>query len=187
MDGHDIHARTSANRLRIADLYDGLTDAQLRTPSLCTGWDLRTLLGHIVMPLTVSLVRLLVGTARHGSVHGASSAIAVQLGQRPTRELTALLRERAQRRVPAPGVGPMGQFVEAAFTCATPLDPWAWTSTFRSATGYRYCRGCPPGPQALGTFHAASSRGWPGRPQIANGRTGKALAFKAQPRRWPWR
>lgn len=33
-----ILERTRQERLSIADLFDGLTDEQWRTPSLCEGW-----------------------------------------------------------------------------------------------------------------------------------------------------
>jgi len=110
--GESVAARTASNRVRIAELYDEIPADRLGTASLCAGWDLRTLLGHLVMPLVIPPARLVGSAVRHGSVHRASAALAAELGRRPVSELTAVLRERAARTVWAPGVGPMGQFVD---------------------------------------------------------------------------
>ena len=136
MDERALEARVAANRVRIADLYDATPSHRLELESLCAGWDLRTLLGHVVMPLVVSPVRLLWGIVRHASVHRASTAIAKELGRRPVSELTGLLRGRAEQRVSAPGVGPMGQFVDGCVhlrdaarplgsEAEAPLQDWA--------------------------------------------------------------
>ena len=37
-----IHAAIAEERRGIADLIDDLDDAQLATPSLCAGWDVKT-------------------------------------------------------------------------------------------------------------------------------------------------
>ncbi|MBK8435091.1 MAG: maleylpyruvate isomerase N-terminal domain-containing protein [Austwickia sp.] len=117
-------ARTAANRRRIADLYDGAAEELWSLPSGCRGWDLRTLLGHLVMPLVVPPHRVALRALRCGSVHAASSQIAAELGCRPGQELTGLLRHNADRVVPSPGVGPMGQFVDGCihlYDAALPL------------------------------------------------------------------
>lgn len=132
----NLRERTAANRRRIADVYDGTASECLSQASLCAGWDLRTLLGHVVMPLVTSPTRLALAALRHRSVHRASSAIATELGRRPVAALTALLRDRAEQQVPAPGVGPMGQFVDCCVhlrdaarplgaDADAPLDDWA--------------------------------------------------------------
>jgi uncharacterized damage-inducible protein DinB len=55
----DIPARTAANRRRLADFFDGLSEDQLDRRSLCEAWTVREVLGHLVMPLTGSLHRFL--------------------------------------------------------------------------------------------------------------------------------
>ncbi|MFZ0225799.1 MAG: maleylpyruvate isomerase N-terminal domain-containing protein, partial [Mycobacterium sp.] len=42
MDRDQIFAATAQERRRIADLIDDLDEAQLATPSLCAGWDVKT-------------------------------------------------------------------------------------------------------------------------------------------------
>ncbi len=109
----------------MADFFDGLDEYQLNTRSLCDAWTVREVLGHLVTPMTVSLGRL----ARHvvrtrGSINRASEAIAREVAQRPVRDLTTLLRVRADEHGRAPGVGPMGQMTDGCVhlrDCARPL------------------------------------------------------------------
>lgn len=121
----DVRARTTANRLRLADFFDGLDDDQLATPSLCDAWSVRDVLGHLVMPLagsTLGFVREVVRA--RGSLDRASVAVAQELARRPVAELTALLREHADQHGRAPGVGPMGQMADGCVhlrDCARPL------------------------------------------------------------------
>lgn len=121
----DIQARTAANRRLLADFFDGLDQDQLQTRSLCDAWTVREVLGHLVMPLTGGLGGFLLQLVRaRGSLNRASEAVAGELSQRPVGELTALLRDRADQRGKAPGVGPMGQMADGCVhlrDCARPL------------------------------------------------------------------
>ena len=42
-------------RRQIAKLFDGLDDAQLATPSLCSGWDIKTVGAHILSTIVDGL------------------------------------------------------------------------------------------------------------------------------------
>jgi uncharacterized protein (TIGR03083 family) len=121
----DVAARTAANRRLLADFFDGLDESQLETQSLCSAWTVREVLGHSAMPFSVAIGRLLWRTLlARGSIDRASAAIAEEQARRPVAELTGLLRTYATKRVPAPGVGPMGQFTDHCIhlrDCARPL------------------------------------------------------------------
>lgn len=121
----EIHARTAAGRRGLADFFDGLDDDQLETPSLCDAWTVRQVLGHLVMPLTGGVGAFAVQVVRaRGSLDRASAAVAADVARRPVRELTGLLRDRAETRVRAPGVGPRGQLADVCVhlrDCARPL------------------------------------------------------------------
>ena len=121
----DVAARTAANRRLLADFFDGLDEEQLETQSLCSAWTVRHVLGHSAMPFSVGIGRLLWRTLlAGGSIDRASAAIAEEQARRPVGELTGLLRTYAGKRVPAPGVGPMGQFTDHCIhlrDCARPL------------------------------------------------------------------
>lgn len=120
-----VRARTAANRRLAADFFDTLTEEQLDAQSLCAAWTVREVLAHLAMPLRMGLGHLLVRIVRaRGSVNRASEAVAAELAQLPVRDLTATLREHADKRVPAPGVGPMGQLTDGCIhlrDCARPL------------------------------------------------------------------
>lgn len=120
-----VAERTAVGRRRLADFFDRLDEDQLATQSLCSVWTVREVLGHTAMPFVVPLRRLVWRIARaRGSVDRASEAIAAELAQRPVAELTQLIRANAERRVPAPGVGPMGQLTDHCIhlrDCARPL------------------------------------------------------------------
>lgn len=121
----DIQARTAANRRLLADFFEGLDEDQLDKRSLCDAWTVREVLGHLVMPLTGSLGGFLLRVLRaRGSINLASEAVAGDLSRRPPRELTSLLRDRADLHGRAPGVGPMGQMADGCVhlrDCARPL------------------------------------------------------------------
>lgn len=121
-----VHERTAANRRRLADFFDGLDESQLEVRSLCPAWTVREVLGHLVMPLSGSLGGFVKQLVRaRGSINGASAAVAADLARRPVAELTALLRGKAEERIKAPGVGPMGQMTDGCVhlrDCARPLD-----------------------------------------------------------------
>jgi uncharacterized protein (TIGR03083 family) len=121
----EIQARTAANRRALADFFDGLDEDQLRTRSLCDAWTVREVLGHLVMPLTGTVGGFLLQVVRaRGSLNRASEAVAGELSRRPVRELTSLLRDKADLQGKAPGVGPMGQMADGCVhlrDCARPL------------------------------------------------------------------
>lgn len=147
----DVHARTAANRRLLADFFDSLTAEQLDGQSLCQAWTVREVLAHLAMPMTIGLGHLIARVVRaRGSVDKASEAIAAELAERPIQALTRALREHAAKRVPAPGVGPMGQMTDGCIhlrDCARPLgltddvtlDDWRmvldWLPTRQASLG----------------------------------------------------
>ncbi len=47
MDRERAFAATARERRRIADLIDSLDEGQLATPSLCAGWDVKTVASQV--------------------------------------------------------------------------------------------------------------------------------------------
>ncbi|MFD6138784.1 maleylpyruvate isomerase family mycothiol-dependent enzyme [Promicromonospora sp. NPDC060271] len=121
----DVLVRTAANRRMLADFFDSLDDSGLDSPSLCDAWTVREVLAHLTMPFLVDLKGLIWRAVRaRGSLDRASESIAAELATRPVGELTKVLRDHAEERVPAPGVGPMGQMADGCLhlrDCARPL------------------------------------------------------------------
>ena len=48
----------ATERLGIAEVLEGLTEAQWQTPSLCGKWSVRELAGHLVVPFHTSIPNL---------------------------------------------------------------------------------------------------------------------------------
>ncbi|MDQ3312814.1 MAG: maleylpyruvate isomerase family mycothiol-dependent enzyme [Actinomycetota bacterium] len=86
-------------RRAIADLAEGLDDAQLDTPSLCEAWTVRDIVAHLTLPLTSSVRGSLPLIVRsRGSVPRFTVlATAEQAKNYSMPQLVALLRDRARR------------------------------------------------------------------------------------------
>ena len=93
-----IHAATAQERRRIADLIDDLDEAQLATPSLCAGWDVKTVAAHLVSVLAEGTLRVTWLGARRGSPDRAIDELARRRAQRPAAEIAASLRDLVDHR-----------------------------------------------------------------------------------------
>jgi uncharacterized protein (TIGR03083 family) len=93
-----IHAATAQERRRIADLIDDVDEAQLATPSLCAGWDVKTVAAHLVSFLAEGTLRVTWLGARRGSPDRAIDELARRRAQRPAAEIAASLRDLADHR-----------------------------------------------------------------------------------------
>ncbi len=113
MRDDEIYARTTRNRLAIADLLDGLTPAHWGAPTLCEGWTVRHVAAHLLQPMLIGFGRFFLTAMSHrGDTAATVDHLARRLARRETAELIALLREHADDRVDPPRVGPMGPFAE---------------------------------------------------------------------------
>jgi uncharacterized protein (TIGR03083 family) len=91
-----IHAATALERRKIADLLDDLDDDQLATPTLCAGWDVKTMGAHLVGTLADGTVRMmLLAARRRGNSNVAQDEMARRWALLPTAEIAARLRELA--------------------------------------------------------------------------------------------
>ena len=109
----DVFAVTTQNRLRLADLLDRLTDEQWEAPSLCAGWRVREVAGHLLQPFEVGFGRFFVAALRfRGDTDRVVDHYARVLARRPPEEIVGALRARAAARVSPLRVGPMGPFAE---------------------------------------------------------------------------
>jgi len=54
----DVFARVAANRRCAADVLAGLSAQEWQTPTLCAGWSVRVLAGHLLMPLEIGVGRV---------------------------------------------------------------------------------------------------------------------------------
>jgi len=109
----EVQAASSVERRDLADLLERLDDAQWSTLSLCAGWDVRTVAGHLVSALSPSPWPLVAAVLRSGGrPHVANDLLARRAAREPTARIVALLRERADRRAAPPVVGARGPLTD---------------------------------------------------------------------------
>jgi uncharacterized protein (TIGR03083 family) len=107
VDRDFVFATVADERRRIASLLDGLDDAQLATPSLCAGWDVKTVAAHIVSTVTDGTPAFLRLALRRGSMAHAIDELARRGAQLPASEIASSLRRCADRRISPPLFGPL--------------------------------------------------------------------------------
>ena len=94
----------AAQRRDLADLLDGLTDAQAATASLCAGWTVKDVAVHVTIPLHTSLPRFALAIA--GSFGNFDKAMIKIVRKESSRSLAAVakeLRDQATNPFTPPG------------------------------------------------------------------------------------
>lgn len=93
MDTRDLQTWTTEHRLIFADTVDALGEDHAGDPTLCEGWDVRTLTGHMLQPILVPSWRfLLTAAAAWGEI-----VTSVRTQTWGTRPVTAITPSRAER------------------------------------------------------------------------------------------
>ena len=76
-------------------------------PTLCAGWSVRVVAGHLISPIVLSRPKMFVAGAKAGfRFHKLMDMTARQLATRPTAELVAALENGAEHRWVPPLAGP---------------------------------------------------------------------------------
>lgn len=188
-----VRQRTAANRELLAEFFDSLDGAQLSTQSLCSAWTVRDVLGHSVVPFTVGIGGIMWRTLRkRGSVLQAMESASIEVAKKPVPELTETLRRNAERRVLAPGVGPMGQFTDHCVhlrDCARPLGLAAdvplsdWRLVLDWLPSKQAARGVVPKGRLDGLQLMATDQDWSwgSGPEVAGPSEALAMAVAGRP------
>ncbi|GGK59988.1 maleylpyruvate isomerase family mycothiol-dependent enzyme [Ornithinimicrobium pekingense] len=113
MDDQQLLAWTAEHRVLVADTVDSLGEPHASDPTLCAGWDVRTLTAHLLQPIRVPSWRFLLTAARVRSMARACDVIAERLADRPLREITAELRDRAGTPARPWYIGAAGPFADS--------------------------------------------------------------------------
>ena len=193
MDTDDIIRRTAANRRRAADLLDGLAPEQWATPSLCAGWTVRDLAGHMIMPVEVSIPRFLLTLVRaRGSADRAVDLVSRRLARREPAEIVATLRAKADCGIQPPGVGALGPMSDGCIHLSdatrplgldtpVPLDDWRIVLDFLASKRAR--RGFVPAGRLTGLTLRATDQEWRSGdgPEIAGPSEALAIAMAGRP------
>ncbi len=109
----EVAAAATLERRRLADLLDGLAAADWEAPSLCEGWSVRLVVGHLVAALDPSPRAFVAAVLRaRGDPHRANTDLARRTAGQPTAVLVDLLRRRADRSSAPPVVGVRGPLTD---------------------------------------------------------------------------
>lgn len=104
----DVWDEIAATRRETADYLETLDDEAWTTPSLCRGWTVKDVAAHMVMPLTVSVPKLMMKMVGTGFDYDkANDKVSRDIAaSATTEELVATLRAKADKRFKPPGGTP---------------------------------------------------------------------------------
>jgi uncharacterized protein (TIGR03083 family) len=112
LDRERVFTAVADERRQIATLIEGLDAGQLATPSLCSGWDVRTVAAHLACSVTDGLSRSMAMALRRGSLARAIDELACRRAQLPAADIVTILRQRANYRLSPPVFGPVAPFAD---------------------------------------------------------------------------
>jgi uncharacterized protein (TIGR03083 family) len=112
VDRQFFFAAVADQRRKIAALAEGLNDTQMATPSLCSGWDVKTVVAHLVASVSEGFWGTVRLASRCGSIAHAVDELARRGAQSPAAELVATLRQRADYPLSPPVFGPVAPFAD---------------------------------------------------------------------------
>ncbi len=158
----------TAQRLRLIGRLEALDEAQWVTPSLCAGWRVRDVVGHLVSILDLPLHRFLLGVAKARGFDRFADRAAREYGGQDPAALTARYRELAPKRFSPPVVGPIAPLVdvfvhtrdiERPLGLPAELDPDGMRTVLDFVCGSK-ARGFIPAKRTAGLRFAATDLDW---------------------------
>ena len=121
----DVDLRVLRERERLLAVLEGLDDAGWRTPSLCTGWTVRDLVVHLLMPYELSVPRFLALMARSGFRFDRAADRWARTDDRSPADVVSALRDTEHRTFEAgpgaPAEAPLSHLVIHAEDVYRPL------------------------------------------------------------------
>ena len=170
MSGPDVFALVADHRRRAVALFEGLDAAQWAAPSLCAGWTVRDVAGHLVVPFEVSAPSLLLEVVRQrGSFDRAMDRVSRRVAQRPTAELIEVLRAHTGSRFTPPGQGPEAPLADLSIhlhDVARPLGldltlpPTSWRLVLDYFMSTRSRRAFVPAARLAGLSFTTTDQRW---------------------------
>jgi uncharacterized protein (TIGR03083 family) len=112
IDHQFVFAAVAEQRRQLASLLNDLDEAQLATPSLCLGWDVKTVAAHVVSTVDDGMPGFLQMAIRRGSLGRGIDELARRRAQAPTAEIVASIRQHADRPISSPVFGPLGPLAD---------------------------------------------------------------------------
>ena len=158
----------TAQRLRLIGRLESFDADQWDAPSLCAGWRVRDVIGHLVSILDMSVRRIMLGSVKAGGFHRFAERGAKEYGERDPIALMARYRELATKRFAPPVVGPIAPMgdvfvhtrdIERPLGLAADLDPVVLRTLLDHFCGGR-ARGFVPASRTAGLSFAATDVAW---------------------------
>lgn len=106
MQRERVFVAVASERRALASLIENLDGAQLATPSLCAGWDVKTVAAHLVSDFEDGFWGFLASGLRHGSMYRGIDALARRRSEASATDIANTLRNRAEHRLSPPVTGP---------------------------------------------------------------------------------
>jgi uncharacterized protein (TIGR03083 family) len=100
------------HRGRLIERLEGFGPAEWETASLCAGWNVRDVVGHLVSILEVPMPKFVGKAILAGSFDRAADRFARDFGARDTRVLVDSYRAVADKRFAPPGIGPIAPLTD---------------------------------------------------------------------------
>lgn len=103
----DIWEMVFDQRRQLTGVLETLDDAQWNTPSLCTSWTVRDVVGHLVSFNELGTPKVMLRIALNGfNFDKMNAKLAKDFGKRSPAELIGLMRKHTESRWTPPGLGP---------------------------------------------------------------------------------
>ena len=112
VDEDEMFQALRAHRLALCDQLEGLTDEQWNATSLCGGWRVRDVLGHLVSVQVVPTWKFMLGVYSMKSFDRRADKIAREFGARSPQSLVDQYRSLAESKRGAPFVGLMAPLAD---------------------------------------------------------------------------
>lgn len=112
MERDGVFAAVAHERRQIATLIEGLDDAQLATPSLCAGWDVKTVAAHLACAVADGISGAMRMALRRRGLARAIDELAHRRAQGPAADIATTLRQRAEYPLSPPVLGPVAPLAD---------------------------------------------------------------------------
>ena len=112
VDDQFVFAAVAEQRRQFASLIEGLDEGQLAAPSLCVGWDVKTVAAHVVSTVLDGMPGFLQMALRCGGLSRGIDVLARRRAQTPIAEIVADLHGHADRPISSPVFGPRGPLAD---------------------------------------------------------------------------
>ena len=113
MDADRYWTAVTGHRRGLADYLDALSPAQWDVPSLCRGWRVRDVAGHLSLVPTVTLGEMVAVAPRAGfNPHRINTVLARRYGDEDPDRIVGRLREHAAARTTARGLDTRNAFFD---------------------------------------------------------------------------